>query len=118
MPPKTLHKAPFAMYGLLLAVLLMASLAGCTGRLGLAPYSASGRVCDELGNPIRWVAIEANGHPGIRITDANGVWTWYGLTGTTTLAAKADDWSFSPSSRVVNGPTSGVDFVGSRKVGD
>lgn len=197
MSPNRLHKAPFAMYGLLLAVLLMASLAGCTGTLSLAPYSiagritrasdgnglgeiivqvngasnvattskdgnwsmsgltgvvtvtpaggqgwvftpsaktiwrsandvdfiavpttysASGRVYDDLGNPIRLVVIEASGRPGIAMTNADGVWAWDGLSGTTILTAEAHGWTFSPSSHVVDGPASGVDFVGSPKV--
>lgn len=193
MSPNKLHRAPFAMYGLLLAVLLMASLAGCTGKLSPAPYSiagritrasdgsgldgiivqvndassvattseggnwsmsgltgvvtvtpaggqgwvftpsakmiwrsandvdfiavptysASGRVYDDLGNPIRLVVIEASGHPGIAMTNAGGVWAWDGLSGTVTLTVSATGYTFSPSSCVVNEPASDVDFVGS-----
>lgn len=76
-------------------------------------YSVSGRVCDSLGNPIKLVMIQASGHYGIAMTDADGVWTWGGLSGTVTFTAEADGWTFSPSSHVVDGAASDVDFVGS-----
>lgn len=81
--------------------------------IAVPAYSASGRVCDDLGNPIRWAVIEASGCYGFAIPNSRGVWTMNGLSGTITLALSATGYTFSPSSRVVNGPASDVNFVGS-----
>lgn len=79
-------------------------------------YSVSGYVRDDLGNAVKDVLIEFDKGFGSTNTGADGKWTKSGLLGTVMATPKKDGWTFSPTSRTVDGPASTVDFAGTYSV--
>jgi|LSQX01.2.fsa_nt_gb hypothetical protein len=77
-------------------------------------YGIGGRVADQAGQGIPSVTITvelADGSKLTAITRANGEYTQSGISGTVTVSAAKDGYSFS-GPVTVSGPNENVDFVG------
>lgn len=97
--------------------LIPLALSGCFGNVSAIPgstaYSVSGAVSDTQGQGISDVTIIVTG--GINTTtttDQNGSWSLSGLTGTVTIAAAKDGYTFTPESHQKSGPSNSVNFTG------
>lgn len=79
-------------------------------------YKVSGRVTDEVGNPIGGVLLTFGSGHGTVQTDASGSWSKSGLSGTIPILIKKPGWSFTPTIRQVSEAGNSVNFIGRYKL--
>lgn len=75
-------------------------------------YTVSGRVADKSGRGVGYAKLTFDGSSYSTTADENGYWTKAELSGSITVTARKDRWTFSPPSRTVSEPDSDVSFEG------
>lgn len=78
-------------------------------------YAVSGHVRNADGQPIASAAVTVS-NAGQFSTNAAGVWSVGGLSGTRTATPALTGWTFTPSSQSLTGPSTAADFAGTYEV--
>ena len=103
-------------YALIILLIFIFAITGCSDGLYTRSYSVGGTVIDEnSGDGLEDVIVIDENSDEYVVTDEDGAWEIIGLNEEARLVAQKEDWAFSPGHKTVNESDMNIEFSATNK---